>query len=95
MKQLGHTQGLRNGLNIWAHSKSVIREGCEFRLTYSTEYGFGFQARVIEEGEDWVDIEIMQDKDEVYQIFANLLGFVTDAGDETEVLLSEAPEDFT
>ena len=64
---------------ILAYSKSIDFDGVEWRLTYHSEYGFGLQARVEYDFEDWVDVELVHDQAELADVISKLLliGFDT------------------
>lgn len=67
-----------NIVSIEYATRVVTREGFEFRLVYSPQYGIGLQARPVMLGDDWVDVSLMQDADEVSDVITDLLGIALD-----------------
>lgn len=55
------------------YSRVITLNGVEFRLVWSMKYGFGLQARVEYDFEDWVDVEVMENRAELANAISDLL----------------------
>lgn len=59
-------------------SRTITREGFDFRLSFSPQFGFALQARDSMNQDDWIDVSLLQDESEASDVITELLGISLD-----------------
>jgi hypothetical protein len=67
-----------NQLTLEVKSKEVKHKGFVYRLKWSSEWGFGLEAKEDTFGEEWIDVELLGSKEEAAHVLGELLYFGID-----------------